>query len=251
MIKPFASLVALSLLASCSAGPPRMPLERIDRVLADAPGAAQPGKIVAREIEFSRAARENGQWTAFRAFMAPGALIHGQSGAIDADQWLATQADPPEAVQWAARSVWMSCDGRLAVSRGRFRDPDGRIGTFVTIWQQQADRSYKWVYDSGALDDPQPDGQLADDGAGIIVSADEIIQGYVADCPGSGGAAPDNWANLRPAGTQSGGAQSPDGTLHWSWYHYPNGGRSIEARYLVDGQWETALDERFPAPESQ
>ena len=107
--------------------------ERIERVLAGAPGQAQPSEIVAAEIAFARAARENGQWTAFREFLAPGALLHVRSGPIEADPWLAVQTDPPEAVQWGARSVWMSCDGALAVSQGRFREPDGTVGTFVTV----------------------------------------------------------------------------------------------------------------------
>lgn len=127
-----ALLVASTLaLAGCigGGGPPK-PTKRqaamIDRVLARAPGAAQPSTIVAVELAFSRAARERGQWTAFREFAAPDAKIHGAAGPFEAGPWLLAQTDPKEAVQWAPRVVVMSCDGALAVSKGRFRNPEAR-----------------------------------------------------------------------------------------------------------------------------
>ena len=57
-------------------------------------------------------------------------------------------------MQWGPRNVWMSCDGKLAVSTGRFRDPEDQVGTFVTVWQQQQRGEYRWLYDTGVVDDP-------------------------------------------------------------------------------------------------
>ena len=128
----------------------------INQVLSTAPGAAQPSTIVAAELAFSRAAKERGQWTAFRQFAAPGALLHGANGPFAIEPWLATQTDPPVAVQWQPRTVVMSCDGALAVSKGRYRDPQGKVGNFVTVWERQADGEYRYIFDVGGDDVPQP-----------------------------------------------------------------------------------------------
>lgn len=245
MYKVAASLVSVALLASCTSGPPRIPRAVIDRALVGAPGEAQPGKIVAAEIAFSQAARDEGQWTAFRKFMAPGAVIHGVNGPIDAAAWLATQKDPPAAVQWAASSVWMSCDGKLAVSRGRFRDPEGLVGTFITVWQRQDDGAYRWIYDIGATDDPQPDARADDDGAGIIVSADDIIQGYVADCPKQGSSLPAGPYSVMADSARYSSGASPDKTLRWSWVHEADGTRRLTLDYFSDGRWEQVPVQTF------
>ena len=80
----------------------------IERVLTGAPGAAQPSTIVATELAFARAARENGQWTAFEEFAAPGAMLHTRTGLRSYAELRPALTDPEEAVQWAPRSVVMS-----------------------------------------------------------------------------------------------------------------------------------------------
>jgi len=255
MRKLFTAACLATLVAGCAGGPgggsPYMSRDRIERVLAGAPGQAQPSEIVAAEIAFARAARENGQWTAFREFLAPGALLHVRSGPIEADPWLAAQADPPEAVQWGARSVWMSCDGALAVSQGRFREPDGTVGTFVTVWQREdADDDYRWIYDVGAPDDPQPPPRSATAGESedeIVVTGRGSIQGRVADCPGRGEAVPPPPALAAVDGARSDAMLSRDGTLRWRWEHGARGQRRVVAEYFHEGAWQIALDQVFPA----
>ena len=58
-----AAAVMLALVVtSCTSNKPRGPRpEVIDRILTGAPGEAQPSRIVAREVEYARAARETGQ----------------------------------------------------------------------------------------------------------------------------------------------------------------------------------------------
>nr|WP_137677303.1 hypothetical protein [Parerythrobacter lutipelagi] len=251
MIRTIALVATISLLASCASGPPRMSRQAIDRALVGAPGMAQPSKIVAAELAFARAAQDDGQWTAFREFMGPGALIHGRNGPFDAGPWLSAQSNPPVAVKWAARSVWMSCDGTLAISRGRFLDPQGEVGTFITLWQQQENLEYRWIYDLGAPDDPQPAAAEMAADAGIVVSAEDLIQGYVADCPGE--------PNLMPAPTMSvvgnttryRGGNSPDGTLRWRWEHRADGTRRFYSQYFSEGIWQTAVDHSIPPQDSE
>ena len=234
------SAIALAaMLAGCASGS-SIPRERIERALAKAPGIAQPSKVVAREIEFARVAQEEGQWTAFRAFAAPGAIIHGPDGPIDASKWLAGRKNPPEAVRWSPDTVWMSCDSTVAVSQGRFRDPAGIVGTFVTVWKLQPDRAYLWVYGAAAPDDPQPAPRVEEpvDPDAIVVSAIDSIRGIVGDCPQRDGNAPSPVPNAIAHDTKHGGGRSPDGTLYWEWYQFNDGAGRFVSSFAKNGVLE-------------
>lgn len=241
MIRASIILATTFALAACSGGQrPRFSDQVIERSISGAPGEAQPSRIVATESAFARMAREEGQWTAFRAFAAPGAMIHGVNGAIPAEPWLAAQDDPPAAVQWGPREIWMSCDAKLAVSTGRFRDPDGIVGNFITVWQRQPEGEYHWVYDSGTPDDPQPPPRAVPEEGDIVVTAMDSVRGHVADCG--------KREEPRPAlPLESASGVSPDGTLAYRWEHVGEGERKFTAYWLADGKWEVAMDELWPA----
>lgn len=238
--------IALGLTACAGGGGPPKPNKRqvamIDRALAVAPGAAQPSTIVATETAFSRAARERGQWTAFRMFAAPGALLHGANGPFLIEPWLATQTDPPAAVQWDVRVVVMSCDGALAVSKGRYRDPEGKVGSFVTVWERQADNSYRYTYDAGGDDVPQPAPQPKVDAqpGDIVVTEIDAVQGLVASCPPGGGVIP-----TAPRLPMKNAAihDSRDGTLRWRWEHRADGTRYFLAEYYYQGRWLKGIEQ--------
>lgn len=231
-------------LAACSGGRPRGPSNAvIERALAGAPGEAQPSAIVATEIAFARAAREQGQWTAFAQFAGPGALIHGAGGVIEAAPWLATQSDPEQAVQWGVRSVLMSCDGALALSQGRFRDPNGIVGNYVTAWQRQPDRSYRYLYDVGGPDVPQPPPRGEIEDGDIVVTAIDAVKGLIATCPRAGEPIPPPPADSPVAARPQDVRQSPDGTLRWRFEHRGDGAKYVVAEYYYLGAWETALEE--------
>ncbi len=241
------ALATLAIAGCATGGPPRTPRKVIDRALREAPYAAQPSLIVAREIEYARAAREDGQWTAFLAFASDGALLHGRNGPVLAKPVLGTLDDPEQAVQWAPRVVMMSCDGKTAVSQGRFLDPAGDVGTFVTVWERNGySDDYKWSYDVAAKDNPQPVRDEAEDGV-LVVTADDLIQGLVADCPQPGEALPDAPADLPPNTAKSEASASPDGTLIWRWAHLTDGTKRIAAHYWMDGEWQLIVNEKFAA----
>lgn len=250
-----AIIILVPLLAACAAErSPHTVRQYIDRVLAHAPGAAQPSKVVAAEIAFARAAKDKGQWTAFREFAAPGAQMHGRNGPFAAEPWLAVQTNPPAAVQWAPKAIWMSCDGELAVSQGRFRDPDGEVGTFVTVWQRQADDSYRWLYDGGVADDPQPGPSALEAPVGegdIVVTGLDSIKGLVADCPRRGETIPAPPSYTVSEGVRQAAALSRDGTLRWRWEHDPQNNRRVVVDFLSGGRWQEALVQSMPAPKAQ
>lgn len=244
MLKPCAALTLTALLAACASGPPRTPLKVIDRALASAgtTGLAQPGRIVAAESGFARAARETGQWTAFSERAAPGAIMHLPGGPVPAADWLRGRRDPAAAMRWAPRDVWMSCDSTLAVSHGRFKDGAGLVGNYVTAWQKQPDGDYRWAYHASATDQPQP---LAAPTAApgedeIVVLAMELIKGHVADCPAPPG---DPAAQVNPVPVAQAAAR--DGTLRWYAQQREDGARRVIVLINKAGEWDEVLDIGF------
>ena len=243
-------LGALALTACASPRPNGPPVAVINRVLAGAPGAAQPSTIVAAEIAFARAAREQGQWTAFRQFAAPGALLHGQNGPFPIEPWLATQTDPPEAVQWEPRAVVISCDGALAVSQGRSRTPDGKVGNFLTVWERQPGGEYRYIFDAGGPDVPQPPPRPKIEDGNIVVTSIDAVQGMVASCPRSGAPIPPPPAIPVGEDGKTDARLSRDGTLRWRWEHRTDGTRFAAAEYFYQGRWLTAFEQSL-TPEGE
>ena len=219
----------------------------IERVLTGAPGEAQPSTIVRTELAFARSARTNGQWTAFEEFAAPGAMLHTRNGLRPFAVLRPALSDPEEAVQWAPRTVVMSCDGSHAVSVGRLQTPEGEVGTYVTIWERQSDNSYRWTYDGGALDDPQPPARAEFEDGDIVVTAIDAVEGLIASCPRGGAAIPpapsDSAVGVRPADVK----QSRDGTLRWRVEHLGEAKKYIAVEYFFEGRWVTAVEESLPA----
>ncbi|WP_379922743.1 hypothetical protein [Erythrobacter sp. R86502] len=251
MIRSVSALLgscALSMaLVACSSsqmpkGPPRAV---IDRALKSAPGAAQPSTIVAAELAFARAARERGQWTAFRQFAAPGALVHGPDGPLAVDAWLAGKADPAAAVQRQPRVVAVSCDGALAVGKGRYRDPQGRVGSFVTVWERQPSGDYRYIFDASGDDVPQPPPppqQQVEEGD-IVVTEMDAVTGLVASCPRKDTTVPAPPAIPIGEDGKADARLSRDGTLRWRWEQSANGTRSIVADYFYEGRWLNAIEQ--------
>ncbi len=208
-----------------------------------------PGQVAATDGRFARTAREEGQWTAFASFAAPGALMHWADGPFEAAPWLAAQANPAEAMAWVPTAVWASCDGTLAVSFGRFRQPDGQVGSYATVWELRGERDYRWTYDMGGADVPQPPPpppRVPPSDEVIVVPGLGLIDGKVAECP-RGGTLPAPPLAIVADDAQEGGASSDDGTLRYRWEHNADGTRRIVVEYVREGRWLTALDFGFTA----
>jgi hypothetical protein len=245
-LRAVALLLGASLMIGAMTSPADAQRRREQRPL---PPVGEPGKVAAADIGFARAAREDGQWTAFRQFAANGAIMHGENGPIEAGPWLAAQKDPDKSVQWGPNSVWSSCDGSLAVTFGRFETAEGLFGSYTTVWELQSDREYKWVYDVGAVDDPQPPAPPElpeDDEDTIIVSGLAIIDGKVADCRSSEAPLPPTRVFAGAGDAQRGGGVSRDSTLMWRWVHATDGTRSIEVDYVREGTWQQAMEFSIP-----
>lgn len=233
--------LGLALAGCASSGPARL-TERQRAYLGE---AAEPSEIIANEIAFARAARENGQWTAFREFAGEGAIIHLIQGPVPASAWLARQANPRVPVQWTPTALWSSCDGHTTVAYGTSRNADGTWGYYATIWERQRDRSYRWVYRLGGSDNAltEPEARRAEppqeeDGV-ILVRAFADIRAEVAQCRLQ--SLPARPAVTMPEGTRGEIRQSRDGTLVWRWEQQETGMRRLVVDFLQDGAWTEAF----------
>lgn len=208
-----------------------------------------PGRVAATDFAFAKMAREEGNWTAFRAYAAPDAVMDGGDSWAPASQILANLADPPEAIAWGPTDVWSSCDGTLAATLGRFRRPNGVVGDYVSVWELQPDNSYKWIYDTGVPDDPQPEPEPESDipeGA-IVVPGLTAIRGRVADCPPKGETTRRLPTLLLAADMRHGSYTADDQSLRATRLLAADGSREVIVEWFREGEWTVATRLAIPA----
>lgn len=196
---------------------------------AAAPAAADPAEIAAAERAFAAAAAAEGQWTAFRRYAAPEAVMFVPQP-VNAQDFLRDRADPPASVAWGPGAVWTSCDGDLGVSTGPWHRPDGSTGYFSTVWSRQPDGGWRWLLDHGdALSEPRAE------------TAEPAMR--VAACTDSPPAMPPMAID-----DASGGGASADGTLRWRWTVTGTGARTVRVELWDGERFETVLEDRVAAP---
>jgi hypothetical protein len=111
--------------------------------------AAASLTVIDAERAFAQMAQDKGQWTAFRAYAAPDAVMFTPQP-VNAQEFLEDKKDPPKAIRWQPTHAWVSCDGTLAVDTGNWQSADGKtVGFFTTVWRRQTDGGWKWIYDGG------------------------------------------------------------------------------------------------------
>ncbi|MFC3098152.1 hypothetical protein [Alteraurantiacibacter palmitatis] len=263
------ALLALSACASSRDRPPQSRVpggEAAQAMLERAPvrrpalgQRGEPGIVATADRAFARAAQEVGLWSAYRSFATSDAVLHLPDGVTAAAPWLAGRADPAAAPQWSPTAVWSSCDGSLAVSFGRYADPDGTVGSYAAIWARQdlgrnardamPSDAYRFTYKLRGPDNPQPpppaprvDAAMAGPDA-IVVAAIGVIDGKVADCArGAVPAAP----GIDAGGTTGPLTTSDDRTLQWHWVQDTDGTRRLLVDYYREGRWQRALDFVMP-----
>lgn len=194
--------------------------------------AADPAAMTAIDAEraFAADAQKIGQWTAFRKWSSPNAtMFTPQAG--KAHDFLKPLKDPPVAVFWWPGRSYVSCDGNTAVNTGPWvREWGKSVGYFTTVWQRQADGSWKWLLDHGdALQTARGEG-------GDIKARKASCTGKL---PKSSGDPPRHGGD--------GHGYSHDGTLAWQWAVQPDGSRIFRA-YLFDGSdFDLVIDDKVAA----
>jgi hypothetical protein len=193
--------------------------------------AAAPTAIDA-ERAFAADAQKLGQWSAFRKYATGDALMFIPQPA-NAQSFLKDRKDPPVAVFWWPGRSYVSCDGSYAVNTGPWvREWGKSVGYFTTVWQRQADGSWKWIYDGG-------------DGLKTARAEGGDIVPQVAACPKL--PVPPVPQREVPADVKVGGGSSKDGTLNWGWTVKSDGSRNFYAMIWDGHDHKVVIDDRIAA----
>lgn len=187
-------------------------------------GIAIAQQVIAAERAFAEQAQRDGQWTAFRATAAPGALLFWPEP-TPVERALAGLANPPQAVRWQPHRVIVSCDGTLAATTGAAQWPDGRHGWFTTIWARQAIGDWRWIADHG--------GDVT-----VPLVAPATPQVELAECPGAEGPTQEPAAGYEHRGA------SADGTLLWDWLD----GRGLRVTMWIGPRYAPTILPGAPLP---
>ena len=186
--------------------------------------AAEPAPMSAIDAEraFVADAQTLGQWTAFRKWAAPDALMYVPRQ-VRAQDWLKDREDPSVSVYWWPGRSYVSCDGTIAVNTGPWVRGYGKsTGYFTTVWQKQPDGGWKWIYDGGdELATPRAEGG--------------DIKPTIASCTGT--------PTLMPHSSMS-----PDNTIAWTNVILPDGQRSFFVWLWTGEKYENVIENLFAAP---
>lgn len=191
--------------------------------------AATPTTAVDAERAFAADAQKDGQWTAFRRWSTPEAIMFFPEAA-KAHERLKDAKDPATPLRWSPTASFVSCDGTTAVNTGEWRGADGSTGFFSTVWVRQADGGWKWFVDGGDM--------LATPRAPV---AEPKVQR--ATCAALAPA-------LRPApfpGAATGEGHSPDWTLTWRYEVQKNGARRFEVDLYDKDRYRPVINDVIPA----
>ncbi len=201
-------------------------------LLAAAAPVSAPITAIDVERAFAADAQKLGQWTAFRKYAAPNALMFVPQP-TNAQVFLKGREDPPASVFWWPGRSYVSCDGRLAINTGPWVRGYGKsVGYFTTVWLRLKNGSWKWVYDGGAED------KFMRDEGGDIAPVN-------AACPKLPLAPPPQRAVA--AGVKQGGGSSVDGTLSWGWTVEPSGKRNFYALLWDGKQRQPVIEDKVAA----
>jgi len=202
-----------------------------------APATPAPRTAIEAERAFAADARKEGQWTAFRKWADPTAVMYTPQ-AVWAQDWLKDRKDPEVAVRWWPSHSWSSCDARTAVNIGP-RQLSGATGRFVTLWMRQASGDWRWT----------ADGQLAAKGR-FAIPARPIVRRASCSNPRLRLAVADKLYNqpanrTAPPG-DSGYARSADRSLLFNWTVTADGTRRTRVQLWTGRSFALVLDERTP-----
>jgi hypothetical protein len=206
--------------------------------------SASPSSIIAADIAFNRLASEKGQWTAFRETAARDAIMFVPEP-VEVQVWLKSRANPAKAVKWQPYKAFMACDGQTGVTTGAFQQPDGKVGTFTTVWQWQAKRKPDPRLPANAMQDGE--WKLLVNHTDVLpapLPVPEIIETKVASCKGRANAP----LMAPPEGAKMKMGLSRDQSLNYTWIVMPDNSRTIEINLWNGQSFDTVQFDKVAAP---
>ena len=193
--------------------------------------AAAPQAMSAMDADraFDLAAASKGQWTAFREFAAPDAVMFVPQ-AVNAQTFLKDRQDPPRPVRWQPQASYISCDGKVAINTGAWQRANGSVGYFTTVWRRDSDGSWKWIVDHG-------------DTLAAARNVDAGPAEHRAACN-----VPHYTRGPDPEGLHSG--EAVDHSLNWAWQVKADGSREVTAYMWNGSKWARVIGDEVAAPPS-
>jgi hypothetical protein len=184
--------------------------------------------VVDAERAYAAMAQEKGQWTAFRATAAPGAIMFVPDP-VDAAEFLKNRKDPAVAVKWQPAQSYLSCDGKTGANLGPWQRPNS-VGYFTTVWTRSGG-AWRWNVDFG-------DGLKA-----AMAAAPAKLTPRRASCRVAKPALLPKLAAV----DKSGSGSSADHSLEWTWRAEKDGSRHFLV-YLWNGRgYDTVIDRTIAA----
>ncbi len=202
--------------------------------------AATPATAVDAERAFAADARRLGQWTAFRKWADPTAVMFDPQ-AKWALELLKDRKDPPRSVEWSPTRSWTSCDGRTAVNTGPWRNAASKAnGYFTTLWMRQPGGNWRWTVDGGDT---------------LTTPLARPVRPTVSKASCSNRAlrlrsverAYGNPVNRTAPPGDSGFQRSADATLLYSWTVTADGARRTRVQLWTGRRFDTVLDQKVAA----
>lgn len=196
--------------------------------------SAAPITAIEAERAFAADAQQLGQWTAFRKWAEPGAVMWTPQ-AVWAQEFLKGRKDPATAVRWWPSHSWQSCDGRTAVNVGPWQVNNAH-GRWITLWMRQSSGECRW----------SADGQLTP-ATRLVLPVQPVVRRAAcgnarlrARLVSADYARPVN--RTAPPG-DSGYARSADGTLLFAWTVAADGVRRNRVQLWTGRRFALVLDE--------
>ncbi|GAA4033108.1 hypothetical protein GCM10022281_11100 [Sphingomonas rosea] len=204
-----------------------------------AAAAPPPATALDAERAFAADAQTSGQWTAFRKWADPTAVMFTPQ-AIWAQEFLKDRKDPPQSVRWWPDRSLVSCDGRTAVNSGSYRypGPEG-TGRFLTLWMRQPSGDWRWTVDgnipeTGRFRVPARATTRRASCANPVLRKRQIAASYASALN-----------RTAPPG-DSGYSRSADGTLLFNWTVAADGLRRTRVQLWNGRRFELVVDATTP-----
>ena len=192
----------------------------------------RPMSAIDAERAFAADAQKIGQWTAFRKWSTPDALMFTPQP-VNAHAFFKDFKNPAVPVYWWPGRSYVSCDGTVAINTGPWvRNYGKAIGYFTTVWVRQKGGGWKWVYDAG-------------DEEKFMRGEGGDIAPVIAPCPRH--PLPPYGLDEIPEGAKYGRGSSKDGSLKWEWTVFRDGSRQFSVMQWDGKRLQMVIEDKVAA----
>ncbi|HEX7872250.1 MAG TPA: hypothetical protein VF475_05015 [Sphingobium sp.] len=207
---------------------------------------ADPSGVISAEMALGRLAIEKGEEAALAKMGAKDAILFAP-GPVYAQKWAKGRHGPPVSIRWQTRQVFMSCDGRDAVSTGDWAQSDGKHGWYSILWRRDPKAGFQWALINRDARDGTS--EPSDEISGRVAQCKARERGRDGDGPLPGkGAAPVVLPDVRQPAPMNGEGKSQDGSLRWRWAVAPDMSRTLDVWMATETGEAQVVSDRVPSP---